>query len=54
MVYFSFDGYFASMAEVSSLVMQYFNWILNGSSELSLEELTAALEGMKAAPGSDA
>lgn len=47
MVHFRFGDHFVSMSEISALVMHYFEWVIQGSGDKSLTELSAALAAMK-------
>jgi len=52
MIHFKFDGYFISMSELSSLVIHYFEWMIHGAGEKTLNELSASLKAMKVEPTS--
>jgi hypothetical protein len=47
MVFFRFGAQFVSMAEISSLVMAYFEWVIFGEGKKTLDELSDALAAMK-------
>jgi hypothetical protein len=47
MIHFKFDEYFVSMSEISALIMGFFEWIIYGTGEKSVDELSAAMSAMK-------
>lgn len=50
MVHFGFEDYFVSMAELSAVVIRYLEWIVQGTDINALNEMSAALAGMKLPP----
>jgi len=50
MVYLSFSGHFVSVSAASSMIMRYFEWMINGGDSRALEELSSALAGMRVKP----
>lgn len=50
MVHFEFGEYFMSMGELSALIMAYLEWIIYGTGDKSIDELSAALSAMKVKP----